>query len=173
MQYLGGISKATKWSQLVSKANLFNIPVIQIYAPTTNAEEAEVEWFHKVPQDLLEHQKRKKKKDVLFIIENWNAKAGSQQIPGTIGTFGLGVLKWSRAKANRLLSREHTSQSKHPLPTTQEMTSNMDITMSGQYWNKIDHILCTSRWKISAVRKNQTWTWLWFRSWAPDCKIQA
>ena len=76
MQYMGVISKATKWSQFVSKANLFNITVIGIYAPTTNPKEAEVELFQ-VPQDLLEHPK-KKKKNVLFIIGNWNAKGGSQ-----------------------------------------------------------------------------------------------
>ena len=62
--------------------------VIQIYAPTSNAEEAEVEWFDEDLQDLLEltHQK-----DVLFIIGDWNAKVGSQETPGITGKFGLGV----------------------------------------------------------------------------------
>ena len=66
----------------------FNIPVIQIYAPTSNAEEAEVEQFSKDLQDLLELTS---KKGVLFIIENWNAKIGSQGIPGGTGKFDLGV----------------------------------------------------------------------------------
>ena len=68
--------------------SLFNITVIQVYAPTSNAEEAEVEQFYKYLQDLLEltHQK-----DVLFIIEDWNAKVGSQETPGVTGKFGLGV----------------------------------------------------------------------------------
>ena len=68
----------------------FNITVIQAYAPTSNAEEAEVEveWFYEDLQDLLELTS---KKDVLFIVGDWNAKVGSQETPGVIGKFGLGV----------------------------------------------------------------------------------
>ena len=66
----------------------FNITVIQVYAPTTNAEEAEVEWFCEDLQDLLELIP---KKDILFIIGGWNAKQGSQETPGVIGKFDLGV----------------------------------------------------------------------------------
>ena len=62
--------------------------VIQVNAPTTNAEEAEVEQFYENLQDLLELTPRN---DVLFIIGDWNAKVGSQEIPGVIGKFGLGV----------------------------------------------------------------------------------
>ena len=66
----------------------FNITVIQVYAPTSNAEEAEVEWFYEDLQDLLELTCIK---DVLFIIGDWNAKVGSQETPGVTGKFGLGV----------------------------------------------------------------------------------
>ena len=66
----------------------FNITVIQVYAPTSNAEEAEVEWFYEDLQDLLELTP---KKDVLFIIGDWNAKVGSQETPGVTAKFGLGV----------------------------------------------------------------------------------
>ena len=66
----------------------FNITVIQVYAPTSNAEEAEVEWFYGDPQDLLQLTLQK---DALFIIGDWNAKVGSQEIPGVIGKFGLRV----------------------------------------------------------------------------------
>ena len=66
----------------------FNITVIQVYATTSNAEEDEVEWFYEDLQDLLELTPPK---DVLFIIENWNAKVGSQEISGVTGKFGLGV----------------------------------------------------------------------------------
>ena len=66
----------------------FNITEIQVYAPTNNAEEAEVEWFYEDLQDLLELTP---KKDVIFIIGNWNAKVGSQETPGVTGKFGLGV----------------------------------------------------------------------------------
>ena len=68
----------------------FNITVIQTYAPASNTEEAEVEWFYEDLQDLLELTP---KKDVLFIIGNWNAKVGSQETPGVTGKFGLGVWK--------------------------------------------------------------------------------
>ena len=66
----------------------FNITVIQVYAPTSNAEAAEAEQFYEDPQDLLELTS---KKDVLFIIADWNAKVGSQETPGITGKFGLGV----------------------------------------------------------------------------------
>ena len=66
----------------------FNITVIQAYAPTSNAEEAEVEWVYEDLQDLLELTPPK---DVLFIIGDWNAKVGSQETPGVTGKFGLGV----------------------------------------------------------------------------------
>ena len=66
----------------------FNITVIQGYAPTSNTEEAEAEWFYEDLQDLLELTP---KKDVLFIIGDWNAKVGSQGIPGVTGKFGLGL----------------------------------------------------------------------------------
>ena len=66
----------------------FNITVIQAYAPTSNVEEAEVEWFYEDLQDLLELTLQK---DVLFMIGDWNAKVGSQETPGVTGKFGLGV----------------------------------------------------------------------------------
>ena len=70
----------------------FNITVIQAYAPTSDTEEAEVEWFYEGLQDLLELIC---KKDVLFIIGDWNAKIGSQETPGVTGKFGLGI--WNEA----------------------------------------------------------------------------
>ena len=70
------------------QGKLFNIMVIQVYAPTSNAEEAEVEWVYEDLRELLELTP---KKSVLFIIGNWNAKVGSQETPGVTGKFGLGV----------------------------------------------------------------------------------
>ena len=81
--------------------------------------------FYEDLQDLLEITP---KKGVLFIIGDWNAKVGSQEIPGVRGKFGLGVQNESRAKANRVLPKECTGHRKHPLPTTQEKTLHMDIT---------------------------------------------
>ena len=105
------------------------ITVIQVYAPTSYAEEAEIAWFYEDLQDLLELTP---KKDVIFIIGVWNAKVGSQETPGVTGKFCLGIQNKSRAKANRVLPKECTGHSKHPLPTTQEKTLHMDITR----WSK-------------------------------------
>ena len=73
---------------MVFQGKPFNITVIQVYAPTNNAEEAEVERFYEDLQDLLELRPQK---DVLFIIGDWNAKVGSQETPGVTGKFGLGI----------------------------------------------------------------------------------
>ena len=86
MQYLNAISK--RQNDLCS----FPRQTIQINAPISNAEKAEVEWFYKDLQDLLELTP---KKDVLFTIEDWNAKVGSQEIPRVTGKFGLGI--WNEA----------------------------------------------------------------------------
>ena len=102
----------------------FNITVIQVYAPTSNAEEAEAEWFYEDLQDILEPTL---KKYVLFIVGDGNAKVESQETPGVTGKFGLGV---QNEAGQRLivLPRECTRHNKHPLPTTQENTLHMDIT---------------------------------------------
>ena len=102
----------------------FNITVIQVYTPTSNAEEAEVEWFYEELQNLLELTPQE---DVLFIIGDLNVKVGSQEIARVTGEFGLST-KQSRSKANRVLPRKCTGHSKHPLPTTQEKTLHIDIT---------------------------------------------
>ena len=75
------------------KDKLFNITVIQVYAPTTNAEKAEVEWFYDDLQDLLEliQKRERERENVLFIVEDWNANVKSQEKPGVIGNFGLEV----------------------------------------------------------------------------------
>ena len=75
-------------SNLHFQGKPFTITVIQVYVPTSNAEEAKVEQFYEDLQDLIELTP---KKDVLFIIGNWNEKVGSLEIPGVIGKFGLGV----------------------------------------------------------------------------------
>ena len=103
-----------------------NITVIQVYAPTINAKEAKVEQFYEDLQDLQELTT--KTKNVLFIIGDWNAKVGSQEIPGVTGMFGLGVQNEAGQRLTKASPREHTGQSKHPFPTTQETTLHMNIT---------------------------------------------
>ena len=100
----------------------FNITVIQVYAQTSNAEEAE-----QFCEDLQDLRELTPKKDVLFIIGDWNAKVGSQRIPGVTGRFGPGVQNEVRQRLT-VLPRECTGRSKHPLPTTQERTLYMDST---------------------------------------------
>ena len=86
MQYLDAISK--RMIAVCFQGKLFSITVIQVYAPTNNAEEAEVEQFYEDLKDLLDLIPPK---DVLFITGDWNTKVGSQEIPGVKGIFGLGV----------------------------------------------------------------------------------
>ena len=102
----------------------FNITAIQVFAQITDVGEVEVDQFCENPQDLLEltpktrwFKKKKERKDILFLTGDWNAKIGSQRIPGVTGKFGLGVQNKVEQRL-RVLSREHTGQSKHPLPTT-------------------------------------------------------
>ena len=105
---------------------LFSITVIQVYAPTSNTEEAEVEWFYEDLQDLLELTLQK---DVLFIIRDWNAKVGSQEIPGVTGKFVPGVQNEAGqsltefCQENALVIANTLFQQ-----TTQEKTLHMDIT---------------------------------------------
>ena len=115
MQYMDAISK--------TKGKPFNIKVIQVYVPNTNVEETKVEWFYEDLQDLLELTP---KKVVLFIIGYWNAKVGSQDIPGERGKFGLGVQNEAGQRIT-ISPRECTARNKYPLPT-QGTTLHMDIT---------------------------------------------
>ena len=100
------------------------ITVIQVYAPASNAEEPKVERFYENLQDLLELTP---KKDVLFTIEDWNAKVGSQEITGVTGKFCLRVQNEAGQKLT-VLPRELTGHSKYTFSTTQEMTLHMDFT---------------------------------------------
>ena len=87
MQYLDATSKTTEWS-VCFRGKPFNITVIQVYAPASNTEEAEAERFYEDLQDLLELTP---KKDLLFILGDWNAKVGSQETPEVTGKFDLGI----------------------------------------------------------------------------------
>ena len=124
MQHLDEISENDRMISVHLQGKPFNIIVIQVYVPTTNAEEAEVEWLYEDLQELLELTPPK---DIFFIIGDWNAKVGSQEVPGVIGKFGLGVQNEAGQRFNRVLSREHTGHRKHRLPKTQEKTLYMDI----------------------------------------------
>ena len=102
----------------------FNITVIHVYAPPTNAKEAEVEWLYDDLQDLLELTPQK---DVLFIIGVWNAKVGSQEIPRVKGKFGPGVQN-EAGQSITVLPRERIGHNKLPHPTTQETILHIGVT---------------------------------------------
>ena len=121
---LGGSLKNDRMISLCFQAKPFNIMVIQVYAPTSNAEEAEVDQFYEDLQDLLELTPQR----CIFHyrgLECQSRKSRNTWINRQIWPWST---EWGRAKANRVLPRERTGHSKHPLPTTQEKTLHMDIT---------------------------------------------
>ena len=117
----------------------FRFKVIQVYAPTSNAEEAEVEWFYEDLQDLLELTP---KKDVLFIIGDWNAKVGSQEMPGVIGKFGLG-LQNEAGQRLREFCQENALVIANTLFQQHKRRLYTWTSPDGQHQNQIDYILCT------------------------------
>ena len=146
----------------------FNIMVIQVYALTSNAEEAE--WFYEDLQDLLELTP---KKDVLFIIGDWNAKVGSQQTPGVTSKFGFGV----RNEAGQRLI-EFCQQNALDIANTlfQQHKRRLYTWTSpdSEHLNQIDYILCSQTWRSSIQSaKSKTRSWLWLRSWTPYYQIQT
>ena len=119
----------------------FNTTVIQVYAPTSNAEEAEVEWFYEDLQDLL---KLTPKKDVLFNVGDWNAKVGSQETPGVTGKFGLGV---QNEEGQRLTEfcQENTLVITNSLFQQHKRRLYTWTSPDGRYKNQIDYILYRQR----------------------------
>ena len=169
MQYLGAIWKTTEWSLVHFQGKPFNITVILVYDLTSNAEEAEVEQFYEDLQDLLELTP---KKDVLFIIGDWNAKVGNQETLAVTGKFGLEV-------------QNETDQ--RLIDFCQENALIIATTLFQQHkrrlytWTSSDGQLI-SDWLYSlqpkmekpyTVSKNKTRSWLWLRPWTPYCQIQT
>ena len=123
----------------------FNIKVIKVYAWTSNAEEVEFEWFYEDLQDLLELTPQR---DVLFIIEDWNVKVGSQETPGVTGKFGLGVqneeeqrlIKFCQENAlviaNTIFQQHKRRLYRWTLPV-------------GQHQNQTDYTFYSQRWRSS------------------------
>ena len=123
----------------------FNITVIQVYALTSNAEEAEDEWLYKDLQDLLELIS---KKDVLFIIGDWNAKVRSQEIPRVTGKFGLGVQNQASQSLTEF-SQENALVIANTLFQQHKRRLYTWTSPDGQYLNQTDYILCSQRWRSS------------------------
>ena len=123
----------------------FNITVIQAYAPTSNADETEVEQFYEDLQDLLELTP---KKDVLFIIGDWNAKVGSQETPGVTGKFGLGVRNEAGQRLIELC-QENTLVIANAFFQQHKKKLYTWTSPHGQHQNQIYYILCSQRWRSS------------------------
>ena len=126
----------------------FNTTIIQVYALISNAEEAEAEQFYEDLQDLLELTPPK---DVLFIIGDWNAKVGSQEIPGVTGKFGLGV---QNEVGQRLIEfcQENTLVIVNTLFQQHKRRLYTWTSPDGQHQNKTDYILGSQRWRSSIQR---------------------
>ena len=133
------------------KGKPFSITVIQVYAPTSNAEEAEVEWFYEDPQDLLEliH-----KKDVLFIIGDWNVKVGSRETPGVAGKFGLGVQNEAGQRPTEFC-QENVLVIANTLFQQHKRRLYTWTSTDGQHRNQTDYILCSQRWRSSIQSKKK------------------
>ena len=123
----------------------FNITVIQVYDPNSNAEEAKVEWFYENLKDILELTP---KRDVFFMIGDWNAEVGSQETSGVTGKFGLGVQNEARQRLIEFCQKNALvianmlfQQHKRRLYTW--------TSPGGQYQNQIYYILCSQRWRNS------------------------
>ena len=123
----------------------FNIMVIQVYAPTHNAEEAEVEQFYEDLQDLLELTP---KKEVLFIMGDWNAKVGSQELPGVTGIFAFEVQNETGQRPTEFC-QENTLVIANTLFQQHKRRFYTWTSPDGQYRNQIDYILCSQRWRSS------------------------
>ena len=132
----------------------FSITLIQVYAPTSNAEDAEVELCYDNLQDVLELTP---KKDVIFTIGDWNTKVGSQEIPGVTGKFSLGV----QNEAGQRLT-EFCQEKALVIANTLFQQHKRRIytwpSPDGQYRNQTNYILCSQRWRSSiyTVSKNKT-----------------
>ena len=148
----------------------FNITVIQVYAPTSNAEEAEIERFYEDPQDLLDLTPQKR---CPFHYRGLECKSRKSRNTWSNRQIWPWSTEWSRAKANTVLPREHTGHSKHPLPTTQEKTLHMDITRWPTPKSDWLYSLQPKMEKLYTVNKNKTRSCLWLRSWTPYSHIQT
>ena len=139
----------------------FNITVIQVYAPTSNAEETEAEQFYEDLQDLLELTP---KKDVLFIIGDWNEKVGSQETSGVTGKFGLGM---QNEAGQRLIEfcQENALVIANTLFQQRKRHFYTWTSPDGHHQNQIDYIICSQRWRSSIQSaKKKIGSRLWLRS---------
>ena len=147
----------------------FNVTVIQVYAPTSSAEKAEVERFYEDLQDLLELTS---KEDVFFIIGDWNAKVGSQETPGGTGKFGLGM---RNEAGQRLIEfcQENAMVIANTLLQQRKRTLYAWTSPDGHHQNQIDCILCSKDGEALYSQQKQDRELTVARSQTPYCQIQT
>jgi len=142
---LGSNLKNNRMVSVRFQGKSFNITVTQVCTPTTHVEEAEVQRFYEDLQDLLELTP---KKDVLFIIEDWNAKVGSQETLGVTEKFGLGVPNEAGERLTKFC-QENTLVIANTLFQQHKRQLYTWASPDGQYQKQIDYILCSRRWRNS------------------------
>ena len=151
---MDAISKMTEWS-VCFQGKPCNITELQVYAPTNNGEETEVEMFYEDQQDLLEETPPKKR--CPFHYRGLECKSKKLRATWSNRQIWPWSTKQSRSKAKRALPREHTGHSKHPLPTTQEKTLHMDITRWSITKSDWLYSLQPKMEKLYTFRKKQNW----------------
>ena len=147
----------------------FNITVIQVYAPTSNAEEAEVEQFYEGPTRPFRTNTQKR---CPFRYRGLECKSRKSRNTWSNRQIWPWNAEWSRAKTNRVLPRKCTGHSKHSLPTTQEKTLHVDITRWSTPKSDWLYSMQPKMVKLYTVNKNKTGSF-WLRSWTPYCQIQT
>ena len=167
---LGWNLKNNRMISVLFQGKPFNITVIQVYAPTSNTEEAEVERFFEDLQGILELTP---KKGCPFHYRGLECKSRKSRNTWSNRHIWPWNTEWSRGKTNRVLPRKCTGHNKHPLPTTQEKTLQMDIPRWSTPKSDWFYSLQPKMEKLYTVSKNKTRSWLWLRPWTPYCQIQT
>ena len=169
MQYLNAISKTTEWSLFVSKAN-HSISQLSKSKP-------QPVMLKKLSWTVLWRPTRpfrnNTQKRCPLYYRGLKCKSRKSRNTWSNRQIWHWNAEWSRAKANRVLPREYTGHSKHPLPTTQEKTLHTDITRWSTPKSDWLYSLQSKMEKLYTVNKSKTESWLWLRSWTPYCQIQT
>ena len=148
----------------------FNNTVIQVYAPTSNAEEAEVERLYEDLQELLELTPPKR---CPFHYRGLVSKSRKSRNTCSNRQIWAWSTEWSREEANRVWPRELSGHSIHLLPKLQEKTLHIDITRWSTLKSDWLYSLQPKMEKLYTIKENKTRSWLWLRPWTPYCQIQT
>ena len=152
------------------QGKLFNITVIQVYAPTSNAEEAEVEWFYEDLQDLLELTP---KNDALFIIGDWNGKVGSQQTSGVTGKAGLGVQNEAGQRLTEFCQENALVTANLFFQQTKDDSTHGHHQMVNTELRLIIFFAAKGGEALYSQQQQDRELTVWLRSWTPHCQVQT